>query len=102
MKEVRAEGGGEGGGRVGVQEEGCVIEGGYEGVDSEGGSLGSREARLEMLEKVESGEGHGRLKTGMMESVSDNVIQPWGWVVEGGAGGGTSGQAKRWSEGSVP
>ena len=54
------------------------------------------------LEKVESGEGHGRLKTGTMEGVSDKMIQPWGWVVEGGAGGGTSGQAKRWSEGSAP
>ena len=54
------------------------------------------------LEKVESGEGHGRLKMGTMEGVSDKIIQPWGWVVEGDAGGGTSGQAKRWSEGSTP
>ena len=74
MKEVCAEGGGEGGGRVGVQEEGCVIEGGCEGVDSEEGTLGGREVCLETLEKVESGEGHGRMKTGTMESVSDKMI----------------------------
>ena len=49
MKEARAKGGGEGGGRVGVQEEGCVIEGGCEGVDSEEGTLGGREVRLETL-----------------------------------------------------
>ena len=45
---------------------------------------GLRGVRHEMLEKVESGEGHERLKTGMMEGVSDKVIQLWGWVVEGG------------------
>ena len=54
------------------------------------------------LEKVESSKGHGRLKTGTMEGVSDKMIQLWGWVVEGGAGGGTSEQAKRWSKGSAP
>ena len=34
-------------------------------------ALGGREARLETLEKVESGEGYGRMKMGTMESVSD-------------------------------
>ena len=35
---------------------------------------GPRGARHETLEKVESGEGHGRMKTGTMESVSDKMI----------------------------
>ena len=54
---------------------------------------------LEMLEEVESCKCHGRVKPGMVKGIGDEMIQLGVGVVEGGTGGGTSGQANSVKEG---
>ena len=52
-----------------------------------------------MLEEVESCKCHGRVKPGMVKGIGDEMIQLGVGVVEGGTGGGTSGQANSVKEG---